>query len=117
VDREKKILDYETLNKSLLMFTPTNITAPQDLFNEATEYHNLIKDPFSTDDASACMIRASDLGAWMARTGKMLADARYWKDEAMKGSILKQVGAKLPTSTLNDLIKAECKDINYLVNL
>jgi len=50
----------------------------------------------------------------------MLADAKYWKDKAMKESVLTQLKdakrSSLPASVMNELIKAECRDLNYLVN-
>jgi hypothetical protein len=62
--------------------------------------------------------RGNDLAVHMARTGKMLADAKYWKDEAVKNSILQQLkdDINLPASALNKLIDSTTKRENYLVN-
>lgn len=102
------------------MYTPTNIIQPDKLFEMATKYHTQISEKFHADDAEACLGRATELGSLMATTGKMLSDAKFWKDKTMRESILTQMKdfkkSAFPTSILNELIKAECKDMNYLVN-
>jgi hypothetical protein len=95
---------------------PTNIQTPEQLFALANIVHEVLMQKVMLDDTTLIQERGHVIATYMANTGKMLADARYHRDEAMKGSILKQVGAKLPASTLNELVKAECKDDNYLVN-
>jgi hypothetical protein len=93
-----------------------NIQTPEQLFSLAEAVHAVLKEKIQADDINVIVERGHELTAYMANTGKMLSDARYHRDEALKGSILKQVGSKLPASTLNELVKAECKNQNYLVS-
>lgn len=94
-----------------------NVLSADELLKMATEFEPIIKTEMGTEDHDALARRASHLASIMSTTGKMLADAIYWQDKAMKESILHRLkGTGLPTSTLNNLIKADCQDINYLVN-
>jgi hypothetical protein len=96
--------------------TPTNIQTPEQLFPLAEAIHQFLKDRVNLDDINTIEDRGHELAAYMANTGKMLSDAKYWRDEAMSNSIVKRLKVDLPASTLNELVKAECKDANYLAN-
>lgn len=58
----------------------------------------------------------------MVNSGKMLADAKYWLNEAMHSETIKTLNElasqnKLITSTaVNQIIKSLCKDQQYLVD-
>jgi len=102
------------------MFQASGIISPGELFKMATEFAPIIKTEVPSDDPEALATRATHIASLMATTGKMLADAKYWKDKAVKESILTQLKdakrSSLPASVMNELIKAECRDLNYLVN-
>lgn len=102
------------------MINQNDILTPEALYKMAKEFHEIIGLKMETDDPDAYIMRGNELVALMATTGKMLADAKYWKDQAIKNSVLNalkdELGLKLPASTLNELIKAESKELNYLVN-
>lgn len=74
----------------------------------ATEFDPIIKLQVTTDDTEALSIRASHIASVMATTGKMLADAKYWRDQAIKNSVLTQLKdakrSSLPASVMNELI-------------
>lgn len=97
-----------------------NIQSPDQLFSLAEKIHNFLREEVHTDDIECGVKRGHILASYMASTGKALADARYWKDKAVRESILFQMrdskAMNLPASTLNELIKADNKDLNYLVN-
>jgi hypothetical protein len=95
---------------------PTHVQSPEELFALSTAIHDFLKMKVTSDDINTVEERGHELTAYMANTGKMLADARYHRDEAVKNSILKQLDVKLPASTLNELVKATCKNENYLCN-
>jgi hypothetical protein len=64
--------------------------------------------------------RAKALEYYMARSGKMLADAEYHRDKFMSSEILKIIedivkGTNTPASTVNKLVDSIAKDYNYLV--
>ena len=60
--------------------------------------------------------RIIEISVYMARTGKMLADAKYHQDKAVKESILGKLNQDLPPSIMKELIKSDCENENYLVN-
>jgi len=101
---------------------PKNIQTPEQLYPLAEAIHTFLKEKVHADDINVIVERGHELAAYMANTGKMLADAKYWKDKAMKESVFNQLkNAKkefvnIPASVLNELIKADCSDANYLVN-
>lgn len=102
------------------MFTVKNIQEPDALHSLAETIHAFLKQEVHTDDIEVAVKRGHELNAYMANTGKMLADAKYWKDKATRDSVLTQMKdfkrSTIPASVLNELIKAETKDLNYLVN-
>lgn len=99
--------------------TITTIT-PEDLLKMANEFHAVLSIKMEGDDPDAYVMRGNELVSIMATSGKMLADAKYHRDKAISENVinsLKQaLNEKLPASTINEFIKAECKDLNYLVN-
>lgn len=102
-------------------FEAKNIIDTDHLFQMATEIHEILKIKMVGDDPNVYIERANEISSWMATTGKMLADARYHRDKAIKESVLTTLKdvkrSNLPASVMNELIKAECKEVNYLVNL
>ncbi len=74
-----------------------------------------------SDDTNEIVERGNDLAVYISRTGKMLADAKYHKDQKLKTSIFKTLQetakmASLSITTINKLIDANCETENYLVN-
>lgn len=102
------------------MLEPKDILSTDRLLSMANEVSVLLKVVMTGDDPDAYVNRANELIAWMATTGKMLADAKYHRDLAMKGSIINlmkdTLKNSLPTSAINSLIKSDTAEINYLVN-
>ena len=103
-----------------MTFQAKNIIDPDKLFQMATEFQPIVGLQMSTDDTEALSNRAAHLASIMSTTGKMLADAKYWREKAVKESVLTQLKdakrSSLPASVMNELIKAEAKEYNYLVN-
>lgn len=99
----------------------TNIANPEQLFKEAKEIQAFVDAYFNADESAACASRGSDLEVYMARSGKMLADAKYWLDEQMSNAITETLKESLKSkgwsvSTINKKVDALCKNENYLVN-
>lgn len=93
-----------------------NITSVPELHHEAQRIQHFLEIAVS-EDFDEAMQRGMDLAYYIARTGKMLADAKYHRDELMKNelmSIIKEV-SKLPISTTNKLVTTACRDANHLV--
>ncbi len=65
--------------------------------------------------------RGNDLAVHIARSGKLLADAKYHLNHKMKDEVfdvLKQAGKESRTSTtaINQIIKSLCKEEQYMVD-
>ena len=69
-----------------------------------------------SEDANEAVRRGIDLGVHLARSSKMLADAKYHQDKARKESIIKRLNVDLPASILKNLIDSDCEKENYIVN-
>lgn len=99
---------------------PKNIQTEEQLFALAEKIHAFLTLEVHTDDIEVAVERGHELAAYMANTGKCLADAKYLKDKATSNSIIYKMkdskAMNLPASVMNELIKSETKDANYLVN-
>lgn len=92
-----------------------NIYSLEQLEQEAKiidEYLNMT----CSEDPNECVNRGLDLMGYLARTSKMLADAKYHKDNAVKNSIINELKLDAPASILKQLIESTCKRENYLVS-
>lgn len=69
------------------------------------------------DDMSVLPEIGSELSVLVARTGKMLADAKYYQNCAIKMGIDKHKIEKLSPSVLKALVETECTRENYIVDL
>jgi hypothetical protein len=70
------------------------------------------------EDIQEAVDRGNYCSAQLARTGKLLADAKLIRDRKLSSEVvtnLKKVVA-LPASTANKYVDALCFDENYLVN-
>jgi hypothetical protein len=90
------------------------------LEKEAIEIDNFLSITCS-EDINEVVQRGNDLAVYISRTGKMLADAKFHKDQKLKTSIIKTLQetakmASLSVTTINKLIDANCEVENYMVN-
>jgi hypothetical protein len=100
--------------------TNLNITSFEDIANELHLIDQFLNITMS-EDAEEAVARGNELAAYIARSGKLLADAKYHLNEKMKDEIMytirdtaKQAGA---TSTaINAIVKSLCKREQYLVD-
>ena len=98
----------------------TSITPSEKLFAEAEQIQKYCEITPS-DNPEEIMDRIRDIGVYIARTGKMLADAKYHlnrkrKDETML--LIEKILAdkKLSAKVQNSLIDSICRDEQYLVD-
>lgn len=97
------------------------IITPKDRITaELTEMDKFLNITMS-ENAEEAVQRGNDLAVYVARTGKLLADARYWLDEAMKSEVLNTLRdtakeAKATATAVNALVNSLCKEERYLVN-
>lgn len=94
-----------------------NITSLEQLEKEAGEIQSFLEITCS-EDPEECIARGNDLVVYLARSSKMLADAKYHKDKALADSIIRNLGeqAGAPPSVLNKLVDAACKRENMITN-
>ena len=97
-----------------------HITPMQELENEAKTIDSFLNITCS-EEMNEVVDRGNDLAVHIARTGKMLADAKYHKDQKLKSAVFQTLQetakmAGLSVTTINKLIDANCETENYLVN-
>ncbi len=97
-----------------------NITPKNRIEAELTEIDKFLNITMSENPEEALM-RGNSLAVYVARTGKMLADAKYWLDEAMKSEVLETLretakDSKITAKAVNALIDSLCKEERFLVN-
>lgn len=68
------------------------------------------------DDPESIIARGNKLQSYMARLSTMLADAKYYQDNALEHWAIETKG-QVGSTAVSLFIKAKCKDQNYLVNL
>lgn len=104
------------------MLQVNNVTLPEQILKECETIQSYIEADYPSDNPTACAQRGTDLEGLMARSGKMLADAKYWQDQFINSAITETIKEALSqqkvwsTSIINKKIDAIAKEYNYLVN-
>jgi len=98
-----------------------HITPKEDLLKEAYKIQDYL-DIVMSENPEEAVQRGNDLSAYLARTTKMLADAKYHLNTTTKADVFeilkdaaKHAGAT--PSAINKLVKAASKEEQYLVDL
>lgn len=98
-----------------------HILNQKDILDNLALYQSQIDDKL-IDEPTMVMEQLTVAESIMVNSGKMLADAKYWFNEAMHSETIKTLKElasqnKIITSTAtNQLIKSLCKDQQYLVD-
>lgn len=90
-----------------------------DLLNEAQEIQDFLESvPDNNEDPNELANRLSYLNNYMARSGKMLADAKQMQDLAIAAVYAEHSKAilKMPATVAMKFISSQTVDENYLVN-
>lgn len=99
----------------------TYILAEKEILTNLGIFQTKLDNPL-VDEPVQIMEQLVEAENIMVNSGKMLADAKYWLNEAMYSEVIKQLKElakkdKLITSTaVNQLIKSLCKEQQYLVD-
>lgn len=95
----------------------THINTLEQLEEESKQIDEFLNMTCSEEPEEALQ-RGLDLSTYLARTGKMLSDAKYWQDEAIVNSILNKLRDQLDLSPMlfKKLVDSSVKRENYLVN-
>jgi len=97
-----------------------NITPPEQILEELQQIDAFLNITMS-EQVEEAVHRGNDLAVYIARSGKLLADAKYHLNQKMKSEVFetlektaKQAGAT--ATAVNAIIKSLCKDEQYLVD-
>lgn len=96
------------------------ISSTEQILKDATEIDEFLNVTCS-EQIEEIVDRGNDLNAYLARTVKMLADAKYHLNRKKQSDImdiLRDTGkqAKATSTAINELVKSACKEEQYLVD-
>lgn len=71
-----------------------------------------------SEDINEAVFRGNELAVYMARSGKLLADAKIHRDEKLNSEIMREIKSliSLPASTSNKFIDTLTREESHLVN-
>lgn len=91
---------------------------PEQLQVEAERIQNFLQEKPGSEP-NDLIDRVEELNITIAETGKMLADAEWYRDELIEGAVMKalkdHMEEKLSASTINQYVKSLVRDKNFLV--
>ena len=93
------------------------ITSMSQITVELQNIQNFIEETMS-EDPNEAVLRGNDLSVYMARTGKLLADAKYHRDKKLRSEIVSQIKemVKLPPSVATKFTDTLVERESYLMN-
>lgn len=93
------------------------IATLEEIINELKIIQSEIEIELS-EDIQQAIDRGNYCSAMMARTGKLMADAKIHKDRKLNSEVISNMKkiVSLPASTSNKFVDALCYDENYIVN-
>ena len=93
------------------------IASPSEIKNELQTIQSFLEVTMS-EDANEAVVRGNDLAVYMARSGKLLADAKIHQDRKLRSDIVEQIKSinsmapSVAVKFTNTLVENE----SYLVN-
>ena len=93
------------------------ITPKDKIKMELEEIQNFLE-LTQSEDVNEAVYRGNELAVYMARSGKLLADAKIHKDEKLNSEVMREIKSllSLPASTSNKYIDTLTREENHLVN-
>lgn len=93
------------------------ITSMSQITVELQDIQSFIEETMS-EDPNEAVLRGNDLSVYMARTGKLLADAKYHRDKKLRSEIVSQIKemVKLPPSVATKFTDTLVERESYLMN-
>lgn len=93
------------------------ITPKDKIKIELEEIQNFLE-LTQSEDVNEAVYRGNELAVYMARSGKLLADAKIHKDEKLNSEVMREIKSllSLPASTSNKYIDTLTREENHLVN-
>ena len=97
-----------------------NITPKDRILSELTDIDSYLNITMSENPEEALQ-RGNDLASHVARTGKLLADAKYHLNQARNSEVMETLretakNAKATAKAVNALIDSLCREEQYLVD-
>lgn len=65
------------------------ISSFEDIKKELTDIQGFLEITMS-EDANEAVVRGNDLAVYMARTGKLVADSKYHRDQKLRSEMIKE---------------------------
>lgn len=100
------------------MYQPTNITPPDNIHKELEEIQLFLESSYSADDGNQVQKRFDSLASYMARSGKIKADAEFHYNSLIESSIMdalkKGYEEKLSASTINKFVESVARNYKFL---
>jgi hypothetical protein len=100
------------------MYQPTNITSPELIHKELEEIQAFLEAQYAADNGNEVQMRFDSLAAYMARSGKIKADAEWHYNSLVESSIMetlkKGYEEKLSASTINKFVEAAARNYKFL---
>ena len=96
------------------------ITSKGQILKELTDIDSFLNIAMS-ENAEEAVIRGNDLAVYVARSGKLLADAKYWLNQAKSAEVFETLretakNAKATAKAVNALVDSICREEQYLVD-
>lgn len=96
------------------------ITDKEQILSELTAIDGFLNITMS-EQAEEAVSRGNDLAVHVARTGKLLADAKYWLNDAMRPEVMQTLvdagkEIKATSKSINAIIDSLCREERYLVD-
>lgn len=93
------------------------VTPFEDIKKELEEIQDFLE-LTQSEDITEAVYRGNDLAVYMARSGKLLADAKMHRDEKLNSEVMQNIKKliSLPASLANKFIDTLTRDENHLVN-
>jgi len=110
---------YKTMELSTAIHS--NIKPQYKILEELVMYHDQI-DTMLVDDPNVVVDELIIAENIMVNSGKLLADAKYWLNEAMHSDtintmkMLTKEQPKITSTAINQIVKSLCKDQQYMVD-
>lgn len=97
-----------------------NITPPEEILQELQTIDDFLNIT-SSEQIEEVVQRGNDLAVYIARSGKLLADAKYHLNEKMKHDVFETLrntgkGTGATATAINAIVKSLCKEEQYLVD-
>jgi hypothetical protein len=101
------------------MYTPSNIAAPDSIHKELDEIQAFLEAQYAADVPEQVQMKFDSLASYMARSGKLKADAEWHYNSLIESSIMdalkKGYEEKLSPSTINKFVEAAARNYKFLL--